>query len=413
VRIALTTDLLPVRAARHAPANYGRRMQDRELVAAITAGDADGLGEAYDRYALPLYTYCRFMLPDPDPMGSSAEAVQDTFIIAAAKVPGLTDPDRLRSWLHAVARNECLRRRGPQDSESAAPATPPAGFPAPEGAMPPVVLPDGLRDKVMEACADNSPTGRAYRTSVIHRAGPFGRNGFPRPAVPSGPRWWHDIRRRPRAAAAVAAAAGAVVLGGIVALLLLGSSHQTPTAPVALGGGVPVLGASSAPAGGPSSPTHKPGTKAGTTASPVPADGSTLSPGAASAQATVSKLAPSSPASSPASPSPSSSPPSSSPPPAPGKLTVTPAEVKLTAAAGKVARGTFRLGAVGGPVTHWVITVPAAVASKVTLSRYSGSLTAGDWVLITVSVQSKVAVDTRLTVSPGDLTVTVVLKISA
>jgi hypothetical protein len=78
-----------------------------------------------------------------------------------------------------------------------------------------------------------------------------------------------------------------------------------------------------------------------------------------------------------------------------------------------VARGTFRLGAVDGPVTHWVITVPAAVASKVVLSRYSGSLTSGDWVVITVSVQSKVAVDTRLTVSPGDATVTVVLSISA
>jgi DNA-directed RNA polymerase specialized sigma24 family protein len=383
-------------------------MQDRELVAVITAGDADGLGEAYDRYALPLYTYCRFMLPDLDPMGSSAEAVQDTFIIAVAKVPGLSDPDRLRSWLHAVARNECLRRLGPQYPESAAPATPPAGFPAPEGAMPPVVLPDGLRDKVLAACADNSPTGRAYRVSVIHRAGPFGRNGFPRPAVPSGPRWWHDIRRRPRAAAAVAAAGGAVLLGGIVALLMLGSSHQTPTAPVALGGGIPALGASSAPAGGPSSPTHKPGTKAGTTASPVPADGSTLSPGAASAQATVSKTTPSSPVS----PSPSSSP-SSSSPPAPGTLTVTPARLTLAAAAGKVARGTFRLGAVDGPVTHWVITVPAAVASKVVLSRYSGSLTSGDWVVITVSVQSKVAVDTRLTVSPGDATVTVVLSISA
>jgi Sigma-70 region 2 len=381
-------------------------MQDRELVAAITAGDADGLAEAYDRYALPLYTYCRFMLPDPDPMGSSAEALQDTFIIAAAKLPGLSDPDRLRPWLHAVARNECLRRHGPQHPESAAPATPPAGFPGPEGAMPPVVLPDGLGNKVLAACADNSPTGRAYRASVIHRAGPFGRNGFPRPAVPSGPRWWQDIRRRPGAAAAVAAAAGAVVLGGIVALLMLGGSHQTPTAPVALGGGVPALGASSAPAGGPSSPAHKPGPKAGTTASPVPGDGSTVSPAPASAQATVSKSAPSS------SPSPSPSA-SSSSPPAQGTLTVTPAELKLTAAAGKVARGTFRLGAVGGPVTHWVISVPAAVAGKVTLSRYSGSLTSGDWVVITVSVQSKVAVDTRLTVSPGHLTVTVVLSIKA
>ncbi len=376
-------------------------MQDRELVAAIAAGDADGLGEAYDSYALPLYTYCRFMLPDPDPMGSSAEAVQDTFIIAAAMLPGLSDPGRLRSWLHAVIRNECLRRRGP---ESAAPVTPPAGFPAPEDAMPPVVLPGELRDKVLAACADNSPTGRAYRTSVIHRAGPFGRNGFPRPAVPSGPRWWHDIRRRPRAAAAVAAAAGAVVLGGIAAVAMLGGPHQAPTTPIALGGGVPALGASPAPAGGPSSPTHETGTKAGPTASPAPGDGSTLSPAAASAQATVSESAPSSPAS----PSPSSS-----PPPAQGTLTVTPARLTLAAPAGKVARGAFRLGAVDGPVTHWVITVPAAAASKVTLSRYSGSLASGDWVMITVSVQSKVAVDTRLTVSPGDVTVTVMLKISA
>ena len=62
----------------------------------------------------------------------------------------------------------------------------------------------------------------------------------------------------------MAAAGGAVLLGGIVALLMLGSSHQTPTAPVALGGGIPAPGASLAPAGGPSSPTRKPGTKAGT-----------------------------------------------------------------------------------------------------------------------------------------------------
>ena len=87
-------------------------MQDRELVAAIAAGDPEGLAEAYDRYAATLYTYCRFMLPDPDPMGSSAEALQDTFIIAASRLQGLRDPDRLGSWLQAVARNECLRRLG-------------------------------------------------------------------------------------------------------------------------------------------------------------------------------------------------------------------------------------------------------------------------------------------------------------
>ena len=70
-------------------------MQDRELVAAIVAGDPDALAEAYDRYAAPLYTYCRFMLPDPHPPGEAADAVADTFIIATAKLQGLRDPDQL------------------------------------------------------------------------------------------------------------------------------------------------------------------------------------------------------------------------------------------------------------------------------------------------------------------------------
>ena len=47
------------------------------------------------------------MLGEPS---DAADAVQDTFIIAAAKLDGLRDPDRLRPWLYAVARNECRRR---------------------------------------------------------------------------------------------------------------------------------------------------------------------------------------------------------------------------------------------------------------------------------------------------------------
>jgi len=37
-------------------------MHDREVVAAIVAGDPAGLAEAYDRYATPLYSFCRTML---------------------------------------------------------------------------------------------------------------------------------------------------------------------------------------------------------------------------------------------------------------------------------------------------------------------------------------------------------------
>jgi hypothetical protein len=92
---------------------------------------------------------------------------------------------------------------------------------------------------------------------------------------------------------------------------------------------------------------------------------------------------------------------------------VTPASLALAAAPGKTASGTIILTAVGGPVTDWSITVPAGVAAKVTLSRYSGSLGAGEQILIVVLVRSTVALDTYLTVKPGGLPVTVVLSISA
>jgi RNA polymerase sigma factor (sigma-70 family) len=82
-------------------------MQDAEMVESIQAGQAAGIAEAYDRYAQALYSYCRSLLGEP---ADAADAVQDTFIIAAAKMRGLRDPSRLRPWLYAVARNECRRR---------------------------------------------------------------------------------------------------------------------------------------------------------------------------------------------------------------------------------------------------------------------------------------------------------------
>ena len=82
-------------------------MRDSEVVAAIVAGNPEGLAEAYDRYASPLYTYCRSLLREP---ADAADAVQDTFVIAASRLAELRDPNRLRPWLYAVARNECHRR---------------------------------------------------------------------------------------------------------------------------------------------------------------------------------------------------------------------------------------------------------------------------------------------------------------
>jgi RNA polymerase sigma factor (sigma-70 family) len=87
--------------------NYGIDVEDRDIVAAIVAGNPAGLAQAYDRYAAPLFTYCRTLLRES---ADAADAVQDTFVIASAKVSGLRDPDKLRTWLYAVARNECYRR---------------------------------------------------------------------------------------------------------------------------------------------------------------------------------------------------------------------------------------------------------------------------------------------------------------
>jgi RNA polymerase sigma factor (sigma-70 family) len=92
-------------------------MPDSEIVASIVTGDWDGLAAAYDRYADALYKYCQSMLGYPD----AADAVQDTFLIAASRLVGLDDPRRLRAWLYAVARNECMRILRSREITSAPP----------------------------------------------------------------------------------------------------------------------------------------------------------------------------------------------------------------------------------------------------------------------------------------------------
>ena len=81
-------------------------MRDSAIVASIVAGESRGLAAAYDRYADSLYKYCRTLLRDP---ARAADAVQDTFVVAASRLDGLRAPERLRAWLFTVARNECLR----------------------------------------------------------------------------------------------------------------------------------------------------------------------------------------------------------------------------------------------------------------------------------------------------------------
>jgi RNA polymerase sigma factor (sigma-70 family) len=100
-------------------------MKDREIVAAIVAGDPAGLAGAYDKYAESLHGYCGWLLGGADCAGA---AVQDTFVIAAANLGDLRDPGRLRPWLYAVARSECHRRPRAGEvslNEAASPAAAP------------------------------------------------------------------------------------------------------------------------------------------------------------------------------------------------------------------------------------------------------------------------------------------------
>lgn len=82
-------------------------MDDREVIAAIAAGDPAGIEAAYDKYAAALYGYCYWMLRHP---ATAAEAMRDTFVVAATTVSDLPEVPELHPWLYALSRRECLSR---------------------------------------------------------------------------------------------------------------------------------------------------------------------------------------------------------------------------------------------------------------------------------------------------------------
>src|SRR5207302_4473911 len=79
---------------------------DAELAGAAAAGDRAAFAGIYDRYADRLHDFCIGMVRDRD---AAADCVQEAFCTAAAQLSTLRDPDKLRPWLYAIARNEALR----------------------------------------------------------------------------------------------------------------------------------------------------------------------------------------------------------------------------------------------------------------------------------------------------------------
>lgn len=80
---------------------------DATLARAAATGDRSAFAEIYDRYADRLHDFCVGMLRDRE---AAADCVQDVFVTAATKLVQLREPDRLRSWLYAIARSEALAR---------------------------------------------------------------------------------------------------------------------------------------------------------------------------------------------------------------------------------------------------------------------------------------------------------------
>jgi RNA polymerase sigma factor (sigma-70 family) len=498
-------------------------MHDREIVAAIVAGEPAGLAAAYDAYAAALHAYCRSLLAEPS---DAADAVQDTFVVAASKLGGLRDPDRLRPWLYAVARNECHRRLRARartvDLDEAGEMTDDAatdvgasaeradlrslvrsaiaglnpgerevielslrhdldgpdlagvlGVPVnqahalasrargqlerslgallvaksgredcPElsallagwdgqltvllrkrvsrhiescdvcgerkrhelspamllSALPVIMLPSGLWERVLRLVADRSPEAARYRSHVAHRAEPFGPSGFPVPVAPVA-----RVRGRLRGRTALYAAAVALLViagSGVAAAALL--HHGGGQANAAARGAVKVGGSPSASASGSPQPTGAVKAPALKHASP-PASASpspTLSP--------ASSASPASPTPAPTKtgkPKPSPTPTGShspSPTPTPGTLAEpSPDTIKLPELGSSA---TFTLTADGGPVA-FTITGPTGL----TVSPASRTLTAGETVTVTVTAVGNGPPNftNTLTVDPGGLTVTV------
>ncbi|MEY2421035.1 MAG: hypothetical protein QOI95_1102 [Acidimicrobiaceae bacterium] len=82
---------------------------DGELVGAYLQGDSGAFAQIYDRYGDRIYDFCRSMLRND---ADAADAAQDTFVLASQRLGQLRDPERLRAWLYAIARNQAMRTSG-------------------------------------------------------------------------------------------------------------------------------------------------------------------------------------------------------------------------------------------------------------------------------------------------------------
>ncbi|RJL26511.1 RNA polymerase sigma factor [Bailinhaonella thermotolerans] len=78
-------------------------VDDLELVGALRRGDANASRDLHGVYADRLFDYCRSRLGDDE---AAAEALTRTLATVHAHISLLSEPERLRAWLYALARAE-------------------------------------------------------------------------------------------------------------------------------------------------------------------------------------------------------------------------------------------------------------------------------------------------------------------
>jgi RNA polymerase sigma factor (sigma-70 family) len=293
------------------------------------------------------------------------------------------------------------------------------------GVAPLAALPAGLRDQVLRLCTDGTPEALARRASIVDRAGPFGHSGFPVPLDPPKLARWPGHGH-----AAVAAGATAATAAIAVAVLAIGASHNGRRPAIGSAAGQPShrptpLPSPSAPGGSqlaaPSAAAHPPeangpftgpggapGVPAAARQTPVTGPGAGAGSGSAPPGITAH---PSPVPPTPAPPRSSSAAPSPPPPARQGTVSVSANLLVLGSILGGPQTGTLTLTARGGPVTHYAITVPSSLLGTLRVTPSSGSLAPGQSARVTVTVAGLLSVDTRLSVSPGDQPVTVLLGV--
>jgi RNA polymerase sigma-70 factor (ECF subfamily) len=82
--------------------------RDPELVAAARAGDHDALVALLERHRDAVYRFGMRMCASP---ADAEDVVQDTLLIAARKLDSFRGEAAFASWLYAIARSACAKRR--------------------------------------------------------------------------------------------------------------------------------------------------------------------------------------------------------------------------------------------------------------------------------------------------------------